>query len=84
MSEPVNLIVSQTAGPISMKFSRKAQLKLVGKIAIASYLYPCPGAGIVKNTKSWTKHITKLFTKQKMFKIHPSNARYPQLVKNKG
>jgi len=52
MSEPVNLIVSQTAGPISMKFSRKAQLKLVGKIAIASYLYPCPGAGIVKNTKS--------------------------------
>jgi len=29
-----NLIVSQTAGPISVKFGRKAQLNHLGKIAI--------------------------------------------------
>jgi len=37
-----NLIVSQTAEPISVKFGRKAQQNHVGKIAIVLYLIPCP------------------------------------------
>jgi len=32
-----NLIVSQTAEPLSVKFGRKAQLNLVGKILIVLY-----------------------------------------------
>jgi len=47
-----NLIVPQTAGLISVKFGRKAQLKHRGKIAIILYLYPTPGGVGAKNTKS--------------------------------
>jgi len=34
-------MVSQNAGPISVKFARKAQLNHLGKIAIVLNLLPC-------------------------------------------
>jgi len=48
-----NLIVCQTAGPISVKFGRKNP---VGKIAIVLHPYPLStGHGGLKNTKSLRK-----------------------------
>jgi len=73
-----NLIASQTPRPITVKFSRKAQLNCVGKIGIVFI----SGVWGAKNTKSWRKHLAKLFTEQKMFKFHSGNARYPQVVSN--
>jgi len=40
-----NLIVSQTAGPILVKFGGKAQLNYVGKIVVVLYLTPPLGCG---------------------------------------
>jgi len=44
---------NQTAGPISVKFGRKAQLNHVGKIAIVYISNPAPGgAGGLKTLKA--------------------------------
>jgi len=77
MSEPYK--VFQTAGPLSVKFGRKAQLNPMGKIAKVYISNPTPGGGELKTLKA--EGI--LFTKQKMFKFHPGNAGHPQLVVNK-
>jgi len=37
-TRPMRVIVSHTAGPITVKFGRNAQLNHVGKIAIFLYL----------------------------------------------
>jgi len=42
-----NVIVSQTAGPISAKFGTKAQLNPVGKIAIVSYPHTGGRGGLI-------------------------------------
>jgi len=48
-----NLIVSQTAGPVSVKFDRKAQLNSLGEIGIVLHLSPCPeGLGGEKTLKA--------------------------------